>query len=98
MVVTVKYLAVVMRADNQGEGGILALVALALRGARRSDDGSGCVDRCSALVGAALFYGDGVITPAISVLGAVEGLQVATPAFEPYVVPITIAILIGAVR
>ena len=91
LVISVKYIAIVMRADNQGEGGILALTALipASPGKNRN-----------ALIllgvfGAGLLYGDGMITPAITVLGAIEGLEVATPFFEPYVVPIAVAILIG---
>ena len=94
VVVTLKYVAVIMRADNQGQGGVLALATLAVRGLRAG----GRRQRLAivlAMVGAALFYGDGVITPAISVLSAVEGLQVATPAFEPYVLPFAIAILVG---
>jgi len=92
LVISVKYIAIVMRADNQGEGGILALTALL-------PSGSGNGSRRSTLVlmgifGAALLYGDGMITPAITVLGAVEGLKIATPLFEPYVVPIAVAILI----
>jgi KUP system potassium uptake protein len=88
LVIVVKYLTFIMRADNKGEGGILALLAL-LRGDRL---------RKSALVsvgifGAALLYGDGVITPAISVLSAIEGLSVATPRFEHFVVPLTVVIL-----
>src|SRR5262245_14429507 len=81
-----------MRADNQGEGGILALVALL-----RSKAGEQVHATLIAigLFGAALLYGDGIITPAISVLSAVEGLEVATPFFKPYVVPITVFILIG---
>jgi KUP system potassium uptake protein len=94
LVVTVKYVIVIMRADNRGEGGLLALTALVLRRTSRASRrylwimGAG-------LVGAALFYGDGVITPAISVLSAVEGLKVATPLFEPYVVPISLVLLAG---
>ena len=94
LVVTIKYVAVIMRADNQGEGGVLALVSLVLRGVRAG----GRRQRVAivlAMIGAALFYGDGILTPAISVLGAVEGLKVATPAFEPYVVPAAVAILTG---
>ena len=94
VVVTIKYVAIIMRADNQGQGGVLALATLALRGLR----GRGQRQRVAivlAMVGAALFYGDGIITPAISVLSAVEGLKVATPAFEPYVVPLAITILVG---
>jgi KUP system potassium uptake protein len=94
LMVSVKYVAVLMRAGNRGEGGILALLAVLLgeRGQpiRRASWFVGL-----ALLGTAMLYGDGVITPAISVLSAVEGLRVATPAFAPYVVPITIAILIG---
>ncbi len=93
LVISIKYIAIVMRADNQGEGGILALTALL-------PDKRGNRDTYSALVllgifGAALLYGDGMITPAITVLGAVEGLKVATPLFEPYVVPIAVVILIA---
>jgi KUP system potassium uptake protein len=93
LVISVKYIAIVMRAANQGEGGILALTALL-----PSRPGNG--PRWPTLVlmgifGAALLYGDGMITPAITVLGAVEGLKVATPLFEPYVVPIAVAIIIG---
>ena len=90
--VSVKYLLFVMRADNQGEGGILALVALV-----RSKGGKIVhpILVMIGLFGAALLYGDGMITPAISVLSAVEGLDVATHVFEPFVVPITVAILIA---
>ena len=89
--VSVKYLLFVMRADNQGEGGILALVALV-----RSKGGKLIHPTLViiGLFGAALLYGDGMITPAISVLSAVEGLGVATDVFEPFVVPITVVILI----
>ena len=93
--VSVKYLLFVMRADNQGEGGILALVALVRSKAGEAAHGSLIA---IGLFGAALLYGDGMITPAISVLSAVEGLGVATHVFEPFVVPITVVILIGAVR
>ncbi len=94
IVVTVKYLFFVMRADNRGEGGILALLTLVVPPDRRSER------RNLALViggvfGATLLYGDGMITPAISVLSAVEGLEVATPFFRPYIVPIAVLILIG---
>ena len=91
IVVSVKYLLFVMRADNAGEGGILALVALVRARAGRA----GRVGLIAfGLFGAALLYGDGMITPAISVLSAVEGLSIATHRFEPYVVPITVVILI----
>jgi len=94
LVVTVKYVAVIMRADNRGEGGLLALTALVLRATGR-DRKRYLWIMVAGLVGAALFYGDGVITPAISVLSAVEGLKVATPLFEPYVIPISLVLLIG---
>jgi KUP system potassium uptake protein len=95
LVVTVKYLTFIMRADNEGEGGILALLALApekMRGTR-----SATLGWVPALVifGAALLYGDGIITPAISVLSAVEGLEVATTALKPAVLPVTCAILVA---
>jgi KUP system potassium uptake protein len=90
--VSVKYVLFVMRADNEGEGGILALVAL-VRG--RTGESHRRVLVAIGLFGAALLYGDGMITPAISVLSAVEGLSVATHVFEPFIVPITVAILIA---
>lgn len=95
VVISIKYLLLIMRADNRGEGGILALTALfgSLRdlklGAPRP------LYMVLGIFGAALLYGDGMITPAVSVLSAVEGLNVATPVFEPYIIPITLAILIG---
>lgn len=91
IVVTFKYVLLVMRADNDGEGGIVALLSLALGqiGIGRSHTTLLMIG----VFGASLFYGDGMITPAISVLSAIEGLQVATPVFQPYVVPITLAIL-----
>ena len=92
LIVTVKYVFVIMRADNRGEGGLLALTALVLRTAHRSQKRYMWI-MAAGLVGAALFYGDGVITPAISVLSAVEGLKIATPLFEPYVVPISLVLL-----
>jgi KUP system potassium uptake protein len=94
LIVTIKYVIVIMRADNRGEGGLLALTALVLRTARRTQRRYIWI-MAAGLVGAALFYGDGVITPAISVLSAVEGLKVATPLFEPYVIPISLVLLIG---
>jgi len=89
--VSIKYLLFVMRADNGGEGGILALVALVRTRAGKSAHATLVA---VGLFGAALLYGDGMITPAISVLSAVEGLGVATNVFEPFVVPITVVILI----
>ena len=94
VIVTIKYVGVIMRADNRGEGGILALTALALRVAKPGTSLHWTI-LAAGLLGASLFYGDGVITPAISVLSAVEGLKVVTPAFAPYVIPLTIAILLG---
>jgi KUP system potassium uptake protein len=92
LVISIKYIAIVMRADNQGEGGILALTALLPeRGAARATSAALVL---FGIFGAALLYGDGMITPAITVLGAVEGLNVATPLFEPYVVPVAVAILV----
>ncbi|HEU4670354.1 MAG TPA: potassium transporter Kup [Dyella sp.] len=94
IVVSVKYLLFIMRADNKGEGGIMALMALAQRCTRdRPQLRWGVV--LLGLFGAALFYGDGVITPAISVLSAVEGLKVATPALARYVVPVTVGVIVG---
>jgi KUP system potassium uptake protein len=95
MVVTVKYLTFIMRADNQGEGGILALLALVPERLRPSRATALGWVPAIVLVGAALLYGDGIITPAISVLSAVEGLGVATPALEPVIVPVTCLILAG---
>jgi KUP system potassium uptake protein len=93
LMVSFKYIVVLMRAGNRGEGGILALLALFL-GDRKHVHRATLVIALG-LFGTAMLYGDGVITPAISVLSAVEGLQIATPAFRPYVVPLTILILIG---
>jgi KUP system potassium uptake protein len=91
LVVTVKYVIVLMRADNRGEGGIVALTVLALRAAGPR---SSRWILSAGLLGLALFYGDGVLTPSISVLSAVEGLKVATPALEPVVIPLTLGLLI----
>lgn len=94
IVVTLKYVAFIMRANNKGEGGIIALLTLALQ---KGDPASWQQKWLIGLglCGAALFYGDGVITPAISVLSAVEGLELITPAFKPYILPITLVTLIG---
>ncbi|HEX2679243.1 MAG TPA: potassium transporter Kup, partial [Polyangiales bacterium] len=104
LVVSCKYLLLVMRADNEGEGGILALMALVLKQSSGASPGAlGTAPTTSralnvlilaGLFGASLLYGEGMITPAISVLGAIEGLEVATPVFKPWVVPITIVILL----
>ena len=94
VVVTLKYITLIMRADNRGEGGILALTALVSRGIESRDRlrwwlvGLG-------IFGAAMFYGDGMITPAITVLGAVEGLGVIAPAMHPFIVPVSIVILVA---
>ena len=93
IVVSLKYVTFITRADNRGEGGIMALMALALRPTAPGSTRRRLIILLG-LFGAALFYGDGVITPAISVLSAVEGLEVATPAFKPYVLPISLIILI----
>src|SRR5262250_3026581 len=91
VVVTLKYVLILLRADNNGEGGTLSLVALAYRGLGRRAAGVSLIG----IVGASMFLGDSVITPAISVLSAVEGLKVATPAFHHLVLPLTVAILIA---
>jgi KUP system potassium uptake protein len=94
LVVSVKYIVFILRADNRGEGGILALLALLLHHRRRTTDRRRRLVLISlGLFGAALLYGDGVITPAISVLGAIEGLQVSAPALGQFVVPISLVIL-----
>ena len=96
IVVTVKYLAMIMRADNKGEGGMMALLALVLQQERRSEDRrTRTLLILLAIFGTALLLSDGMITPAVSVLGAIEGLKIATPAFTPYVIPITLVILVG---
>ena len=94
LIISIKYLVFVMRADNEGEGGILALMALV---SKQADARRRLRPTMIALglFGAALLYGDGMITPAVSVLGAVEGLNVTTHLFEPYVVPIAIVILLS---
>ena len=94
IVVTLKYITLIMRADNRGEGGILALTALVSRGLEHRARlrwwlvGFG-------IFGAAMFYGDGMITPAITILGAVEGLEVIAPSMHTYVVPVSVAIIVG---
>ncbi len=94
LIVTLKYVVLILRANNRGEGGILALTALAAQAA-----GSTARRRTALLLtgvaGAALFYGDSVITPAISVLSAVEGLEVVTPLLKPYVLPVSVAVLVA---
>ena len=95
LVVTVKYLLCIMRADNNGEGGIFALLALVPRKMRSTERGQVQGLAFLAIIGAALLYGDGMITPAISVLGAVEGIGVNNPSLESWIVPISCAILVG---
>src|SRR5277367_1711900 len=91
LIVAVKYVLLIMRADNQGEGGILALLALT-QGAVRSP-GARAILVLLAIGGAALFYGDSMITPAISVLSAIEGMEVGAPAMNRFVLPLTIVVL-----
>jgi KUP system potassium uptake protein len=91
VVVTLKYVLILLRADNNGEGGTLTLMALAQRALGKST----AILVLLGTISGALFYGDAVITPALSVLSAVEGLKLATPAFEPYVVPLTVMILVA---
>ena len=93
VVVTIKYVCFVMRADNDGEGGIIALggLAAAAEPGERRRYWLVLIE----VVGAALFYGDGMITPAISVLSAVEGLEIAAPQLKSYVVPVTVVVLVG---
>jgi len=91
LIVTTKYILILLQANNNGEGGTLALMALA----NRALGGRGTTVILLGIISGALFYGDAVITPSLSVLSAIEGLKVATPAFEPYIVPITVAILLA---
>src|SRR5690242_4496698 len=90
VVVTLKYVVILLRADNHGEGGTLALMALAQRGVARGAS----VIVLLGIISGALFYGDAVITPALSVLSAIEGIKLVTAAFDPYVVPLTVIILV----
>src|SRR6516225_1890128 len=91
IVVTLKYVVVLLRADNHGEGGTLALMALAQRAVSKR----AATIVLLGIISGALFYGDAVITPALSVLSAVEGMKLVTSAFDPYVVPITVVILVA---
>ena len=91
IIIALKYQSYILRADNRGEGGVLSLMVLAMSSAPKR---TGPIVMLG-LIGAVLLYGDGMITPAISVLSAVEGIEIATPAFSHYVVPITIVILVG---
>jgi KUP system potassium uptake protein len=92
IIVSLEYVTLILRADNRGEGGIMALMALAMSSVTQKSRLYTPL-MLVGLTGAALFFGDSVITPAMSVLSAVEGLQVATPAFQPYVVPVTVGVL-----
>ncbi|MEI6203844.1 MAG: KUP/HAK/KT family potassium transporter, partial [Enhydrobacter sp.] len=94
VIVTLKYVMVVMRADNRGEGGVLALMALV---SRRTEISAGrrSLYLMLGMAGAALFYGDCLLTPAVSVLSAIEGLNTATPALEPLVIPLSLGVLVG---
>ena len=92
VIVSIKYVVFIMRADNRGEGGIMALIALALHDAKGNPKRERWI-MLVGLLGAGMFYGDGMVTPAISVLSALEGLDVATPAFKPYVIPMTLLVL-----
>lgn len=93
LIISIKYVAIVMRADNNGEGGIMALLALNLRKAKIADNKKIYMIAIG-FIGASLFFGDGIITPAISVLSAVEGLSIATNVFDPFIMPIAIAIIV----
>ncbi|MCO6432183.1 MAG: potassium transporter Kup [Deltaproteobacteria bacterium] len=95
IIISIKYLLLVMRADNRGEGGMLALMALATSASRRRPSQIQRSLIFLGLFGTALLYGESVITPAISVLSAVEGLHIVTERFDPYVIPLTMAILVG---
>ena len=92
IIVSIKYVVYIMRADNRGEGGIMALIALAQHGAK-GNPGLQRAIMLVGLLGAGMFYGDGMVTPAISVLSALEGLKVVTPAFQPVIIPATLVVL-----
>ena len=94
IIVTAKYVTLIMRADNRGEGGILALTALVSRGMGNQTRRRWWLVGFG-IFGAAMFYGDGMITPAISVLGAVEGLEIVAPSLHPFIVPVTVVIVVA---
>jgi KUP system potassium uptake protein len=94
IVVSLKYVVLIMRASNKGEGGVMALVALAASSVKHKPKLAGFLGLLG-VFGASLFYGDGVITPAITVLSAIEGLEIATPVLTPYIVPITVGVVIA---
>ena len=96
LVVTVKYVGIILRADNKGEGGVLALLALVLQREHRSEDRARrALIIMIGIFGGAFLYGDGIITPAISVLGAMEGLEILTPNLRSWIVPLSVAILLA---
>ena len=95
LTVTIEYVVLIMRADNKGEGGVLALATLATRGLNGKQRNVRRAIVVLAVIGLALFYGDAIITPAVSVMSAVEGLSAAAPAFTPFVMPLSLVILIG---
>ena len=92
--ISFKYITVIMRADNNGEGGIMSLLALNLRSSR-IDGNKKMILIAIGFIGASLFFGDGIITPAISVMSAIEGLSIATPIFDKWLMPLAIGILTG---
>ena len=94
IIVSIKYVTFIMRADNRGEGGIMAMIALALHTAQDKPHHAKWI-MIVGVLGAAMFYGDGMVTPAMSVLSAVEGLEVGAPALHPFIIPITIIVLFG---
>ncbi len=94
IVVSVKYVVFIMRADNRGEGGIMALIALALHNAK-GDAKRERLIMLAGLLGAGMFYGDGMVTPAMSVLSALEGMEVATPVLHPFIIPATLLVLLA---
>jgi KUP system potassium uptake protein len=94
IVVTLKYITLILRADNNGEGGILALTALVSRGLAKQERRRWWLVGFG-IFGAAMFYGDGMITPAISVLSAVEGIEIIAPGLHQYIVPVTLCIIVG---
>src|SRR6202167_1313319 len=94
LMVSVKYVQLVLRADNDGEGGILALLSV-VEGSRRMAGLRITIPMVLGIIGASLLYGDGVITPAISVLSAMEGLKLAAPGFASFILPVTLGILVG---
>jgi KUP system potassium uptake protein len=95
LTVTIKYVTLIMRADNKGEGGVLALATLATHGLNGGSRRIRQAITLLAVIGLALFYGDAIITPAVSVMGAVEGLSAVAPAFTPFVLPLSVVVLVA---